>query len=153
MKVLQVQASSHTYNIYIGDNLRHEVDRFLTKNYSTVLIITDEIVADLYLHEVKKSLQANYVYEAIINSGEASKSIETYYQLQTEALQHGLDRNSLIIALGGGVVGDIAGFVAATFMRKIDYVQMPTTILAHDSSVGGKVAINHELGKKMIGNF
>src|SRR5699024_1987887 len=63
------------------------------------------------------------------------------------------DRNSLIIALGGGVVGDLAGFVAATFMRGIDYIQVPTTILAHDSSVGGKVAINHELGKNLIGSF
>lgn len=153
MKVLQVKASSHSYHIYIGDNLRHEVDRLLTKSYSSVLIITDDQVADLYLTDVKNSLKINNVYEVIINSGEASKSIETYYQLQTKALKYGLDRNSLIIALGGGVVGDIAGFVAATYMRGIDYVQMPTTILAHDSSVGGKVAINHELGKNMIGNF
>ena len=76
-----------------------------------------------------------------------------YYQLLTEAMQHRLDRDSLIIALGGGVVGDLSGFVAATYMRGIDYVQIPTTILAHDSSVGGKVAINHELGKNMIGAF
>lgn len=68
-------------------------------------------------------------------------------------IEQGLDRNSLVIALGGGVVGDLAGFVAATFMRGIDYIQVPTTILAHDSSVGGKVAINHELGKNLIGNF
>src|SRR5699024_4380119 len=68
-------------------------------------------------------------------------------------LEANLDRQSLIIALGGGVVGDLSGFVAATYMRGIDYIQMPTTILAHDSSVGGKVAINHELGKNMIGSF
>ena len=153
MKVLQVKASSHTYNIHIGNNLRYDVNKFLTKDYSSILIITDEKVADLYLADVKKSLEENKVYEAIIKSGEASKSIETYYYLQTEAIKSGLDRHSLIIALGGGVVGDIAGFVAATYMRGIDYVQMPTTILAHDSSVGGKVAINHELGKNMIGNF
>src|SRR5690625_701844 len=89
----------------------------------------------------------------VIPAGEKSKNIETFYKLQTEAIEHGLDRNSLIIALGGGVVGDLAGFAAATFMRGIDYIQMPTTILAHDSSVGGKVAINHELGKNLIGSF
>src|SRR5699024_1147220 len=67
--------------------------------------------------------------------------------------QYGLDRQSLIIAIGGGVVGDLAGFVASSFMRGIDFIQVPTTILAHDSSVGGKVAINHELGKNLIGSF
>src|SRR5699024_9349766 len=96
---------------------------------------------------------SDQVFQVIISSGEQSKNIETYYKLQTEAIQNGLDRHSLIIALGGGVVGDLAGFVAATFLRGVDYIQVPTTILAHDSSVGGKVAINHELGKNLIGSF
>src|SRR5699024_10466323 len=85
--------------------------------------------------------------------GEASKSFEHYYEIQTFALRQSLDRRSLIVALGGGVIGDLAGFVAATYMRGISFIQIPTTLLAHDSSVGGKVAINHPLGKNMIGAF
>src|SRR5699024_9276236 len=101
-----------------------------------------------------KSLPADArVDYSIIQHGEEAKGVDTYYKLLTDAITAGLDRQSLIIALGGGVVGDVAGFVSATFMRGIDYVQMPTTILAHDSSVGGKVAINHEQGKNMIGSF
>src|SRR5699024_11996407 len=99
------------------------------------------------------NLYRHMVNSVFINKSEASNSIKMYYDLQTKAIENGLDRQSLIIALGGGVVGDLAGFVAATFMRGIDYIQIPTTILAHDSSVGGKVAINHPLGKNMIGSF
>src|SRR5690625_3937461 len=153
MKKIQVQTATHPYSIYIGTELLSKLEKYVKKNYSSIFIITDENVANLYLKELKNSLINNIVHESIIQSGEASKSIETYYKLQTKAIEFGLDRQSLIIALGGGVVGDLAGFVAATYMRGIDYIQMPTTILAHDSSVGGKVAINHELGKNMIGNF
>src|SRR5699024_8613833 len=92
-------------------------------------------------------------FTKIIPPGEGSKNIGVYYEMQSYLIQSGLDRKSLIIALGGGVVGDLAGFVAATYMRGIDYIQIPTTVLAHDSSVGGKVAINHEHGKNMIGSF
>ena len=108
------------------------------------MIITDEQIAPLYLNDIYQALQGEDVVHTVIPSGEATKSIEYYYQLQTTALENRLDRHSLIIALGGGVIGDLSGFVAATFMRGIDYIQVPTTILAHDSSVGGKVAINHE---------
>ncbi|ATA60435.1 3-dehydroquinate synthase [Geobacillus sp. FSL K6-0789] len=120
-----------------------------------MLIITDDVVAPLYLDEVRATLAAaGYdVYAYIIPNGEAAKSFDNYYACQTAALQCGLDRRSLIVALGGGVVGDLAGFVAATYMRGIRYIQMPTTLLAHDSAVGGKVAINHPLGKNMIGAF
>ncbi|OGX61465.1 MAG: 3-dehydroquinate synthase, partial [Paenibacillus sp. RIFOXYA1_FULL_44_5] len=85
--------------------------------------------------------------------GEASKSLARLEKLVTIALEAGLDRSSTIIALGGGVVGDLAGFAAASFMRGIRFIQIPTTILAHDSSVGGKVGVNHPLAKNMIGAF
>ena len=87
------------------------------------------------------------------SKGEHAKTFDVYYECQTAALKYKLDRNSMILALGGGAVGDLAGFVAATFMRGIPFIQIPTTILAHDSAVGGKVAINHPLGKNMIGAF
>lgn len=150
---LKVKASTHTYQISIGEGLRFKLNKFLQKEYSSILIVTDDQVAKHYLDDVKQNLATENVFEAIVPHGEQSKSIESYYDLQTKAIEFGLDRQSLIIALGGGVIGDLAGFVAATFMRGIDYIQVPTTILAHDSSVGGKVAINHEHGKNLIGNF
>ncbi|HEX6593464.1 MAG TPA: 3-dehydroquinate synthase [Bacillota bacterium] len=152
MEEIIVQSSFGPYPIYIGENIRFQLNTFLTKNYSAVLIISDDKVAPLYIDDVRNQLNCE-VYVEVIPEGESSKNIETYYELQTKAIQYGLDRESVIIALGGGVVGDLAGFVASTFMRGIDFIQMPTTILAHDSSVGGKVAINHELGKNLIGSF
>lgn len=153
MKQLTVKTTTHDYQIYLEKGLRHRLKTLLPQNYSKIMIVTDDTIAPLYLVDVERALAGEEVVTAIIPAGERSKSIEQYYRLQTIALENNLDRKSLIIALGGGVVGDLAGFVAATFMRGIDYIQLPTTILAHDSSVGGKVAINHELGKNMIGNF
>lgn len=154
MEKLFVQTSTHPYFIYIGDDLRFSVTELLPKKYSSFFIITDDLVADLYLDDCLNSLPAGcHVLHSVIQNGEQAKGMDTYYKLLTDAIAGGLDRQSLIIALGGGVVGDVAGFVAATFMRGVDYVQMPTTILAHDSSVGGKVAINHERGKNLIGSF
>lgn len=153
MEQLTIKTSTNTYNILVGEGLRFKLDTYIKKKYSTIFIITDENVAKLYLNDVRMSLKAYKLFQYIIPAGEKAKSMEQYEALQTAAIKNGLDRNSLIIALGGGVVGDLAGFVAATFMRGIDYIQIPTTILAHDSSVGGKVAINHPFGKNLIGSF
>lgn len=157
MEQLQIHTLSKQYPVFIGSHLRKEVGNLLQslplKEISSILIITDDTVAPLYLADVKQSLAISQVYEYIIPSGEASKSFQNYYDIQSFALEKGLDRKSIILALGGGVVGDLAGFVAATYMRGIPYIQIPTTLLAHDSSVGGKVAINHPLGKNMIGAF
>lgn len=151
MNTLQVKASKRDYTVSIGFDLRFRLPDFLEKDYSKILIVTDDIVAPLYLDDVLKGVPKADSYT--IPSGESSKSMEMYEKIQTYLLSNHFDRDGLIIALGGGVVGDLAGFVAATYMRGIDYVQVPTTILAHDSSVGGKVAINHTLGKNMIGSF
>ncbi|WP_174613602.1 3-dehydroquinate synthase [Virgibacillus ihumii] len=153
MKVTKVKSSAKTYGVYIGEGLRTKIKEFFPTTYSSILIITDDLVAGHYLEDVQRNFDNEHVYTAIIENGEGSKSIEMFHQLHTKAIDCGLDRKSLIIALGGGVVGDLAGFVAATYMRGIDFIQMPTTILAHDSSVGGKVAINHAQGKNLIGNF
>ena len=120
------------------------------------LIITDDNVAPLYGDKVLESLHRAGVHAELVsvNAGEAAKSLVVAEKLYTKAIQTGIDRRSPIIALGGGVVGDLAGFVAATFQRGVPFIQFPTTLLAQvDSSVGGKVAVNHPLGKNLIGLF
>ncbi|ARK30311.1 3-dehydroquinate synthase [Halalkalibacter krulwichiae] len=157
MNQVQIEAKSKTYGVYIDAGIRHQVGDLIqdvvTEPISSVLVITDSTVEPLYLQDVVASFQDVDIYTEVIKSGEASKSFSVYEQVLTKALESSLDRKSLIVALGGGVVGDLAGFVAATYMRGIRFVQVPTTLLAHDSSVGGKVAINHPLGKNMIGSF
>ncbi|MGM8211617.1 3-dehydroquinate synthase [Virgibacillus sp. W0430] len=153
MNEIVVSSSSHQYPIYIGEDIRFQLKSYLRKDYSAIMIVTDEKVANLYLQDLRNVLAGYKLIEIIFPSGEQTKSIDFFYKLQTKAISNRLDRKSLMIALGGGVIGDLTGFSAATYMRGIDYIQVPTTILAHDSSVGGKVAINHELGKNMIGSF
>ncbi|MDT8860011.1 3-dehydroquinate synthase [Alkalihalobacillus sp. MEB130] len=158
MNQVTIEAKSKTYHVFINAGMRHEIGSLLesvcTENVSSVLVISDSSVAPLYLEDVVGSFQKKLpTYTEVIQSGEASKSFGVYEQVMTKALEYGLDRKSVIIALGGGVVGDLAGFVASTYMRGIRFVQVPTTLLAHDSSVGGKVAINHPLGKNMVGSF
>ncbi|WP_080513063.1 3-dehydroquinate synthase [Anoxybacillus flavithermus] len=158
MKSIHVDTPSKRYEVVIGNEVLHMIDRVIDRvcpHVTAVLIITDETVASLYLADVEKTLHQTYdrVYTHIIPSGEEAKSFEQFYACHTAALTNHLDRHSLIVALGGGVVGDLAGFVAATYMRGIRFIQVPTTLLAHDSAVGGKTAINHPLGKNMIGAF
>lgn len=159
MVSLTVELGERSYPIYIGEGLLAQAgvtfeQHKLTKK-SPLMIITDRHVADKHLPVLTSSLkQSGYsVVTAIVDPGEKSKSLTVLEKLIEQALQGGLDRNSAIVALGGGVVGDLAGFVAASFMRGIKFIQVPTTILAHDSSVGGKVAVNHPLAKNIIGAF
>jgi 3-dehydroquinate synthase len=159
MKELWVDLGERSYPIYIGDRLLADVAGFFDRRgisrRSPLMVITDEHVASLHLSAVSDALEAaGYtVAEAIVPAGEKSKSLAELERLTGIALRNGLDRNSAIVALGGGVVGDLAGFVAASYMRGIKFVQLPTTILAHDSAVGGKVAVNHPLAKNIIGAF
>ncbi|WP_209122595.1 3-dehydroquinate synthase [Alkalihalobacillus sp. BA299] len=158
MEQLHINTSSKQYSVWISEGIRLKISEYLPDSLkqalTSVLIITDSHVAPLYLDDVKNGLSKEVkVYEFIVPAGEQSKSFQQYYELQTFALENSLDRNSLIIALGGGVIGDLAGFVASTYMRGIPFIQVPTTLLAHDSSVGGKVGINHPLGKNMVGAF
>jgi 3-dehydroquinate synthase len=157
MEQIVIETKSKSYSLILGEEVLHFLPQQLKKlpfSISKILIITDETIEKLYLSKLLSILSSEYkVYSHTVPSGEKAKSFEQYYACQTAALTYGLDRHSLIIAFGGGVVGDLAGFVAATFMRGIPYIQVPTTLLAHDSAVGGKVAINHPLGKNMIGAF
>lgn len=159
MRTLQVDLGERSYPIYIGGGLLKEAGNYFEKHgltkKSPVLIVSDDQVAPLYLSVVEQSLgQAGYrTVSSIVRAGEKSKSLDVYEDVMTKAIEGGLDRRSTVVALGGGVVGDLAGFVAASYMRGVSFVQMPTTILAHDSSVGGKVAVNHKLAKNMIGAF
>lgn len=156
---LMVDLGERSYPILIGPGLLDEAGALFAERgfpvKSPVLLVTDTAIADLYAPKVERSLEAaGYrVRRAVVPSGEATKSLEQFDELITAALEAGCDRKSVVVALGGGVVGDLAGFVAACYMRGVRFVQMPTTILAHDSSVGGKVAVNHRLAKNIIGAF
>lgn len=158
-KELTVDLGKRSYPIYIGAGLLPRIGDFFAKHQigtkSPMLLVTDEQVAPHYLELTAASLRAaGYtVVEAVVAAGEQSKSLQMLEKLIGVALEGGLDRKSTVIALGGGVVGDLAGYVAASYMRGVRFVQIPTTILAHDSSVGGKVAVNHPLAKNIIGAF
>src|SRR5699024_12333887 len=143
MDEIKINTENDCYSIYLGNDNLKNIDQYITKDYSSMVIITDETVAKLYLKDVQDSLKKHNVFVKVIKSGEQSKTIDGIYELHSFLIESGCDRNSVVIALGGGVVGDLAGFVAATYMRGIDYIQLATTILDRESSVGGKVAINN----------
>lgn len=159
MRELTVELGERSYPIYIGEHLLTQAAALFAKHgiskKSPLLVITDEHIAPRYLPSLLEALEQGgfKAGHAIVPAGEGSKSLAMFEQLISQALQAGLDRNSAIVALGGGVVGDLAGYVAAAYMRGIRFIQIPTTILAHDSSVGGKVAVNHPLAKNIIGAF
>lgn len=157
MGKIHIQTSSKQYDVYVGNDALSQLATLIQNMkpaISNVLLISDDKVASLHMNKVMDAFREGIdVFSFVIPNGEAEKSFENYYAAQTFALEKGLDRHSLIIAFGGGVIGDLAGFVAATFMRGIRFIQVPTTLLAHDSAVGGKVAVNHPLGKNMIGAF
>lgn len=157
MDTVQVDLPNGSYKIYIGTGTLDKLGEYLPFDKKTRLfVITNDRVGPLYGNKLVESLQ-QYGYKTLyqqVPDGEEYKSFATAEELFTCAIKGGLDRGSAVIALGGGVIGDLAGFVAATYMRGIPLIQVPTTLLAQvDSSVGGKVAVNHPLGKNMIGSF
>lgn len=156
MDTISIEASSKSYPVFIGRGIITQLKQMLNSSFkglTKIMIITDETVAEIHLHALISQLEDFHYTVFIVPSGEKAKTFEVYYSALTAALEAKLDRKSLVLAFGGGAVGDLGGFVAATFMRGISFIQIPTTILAHDSAVGGKVAINHPLGKNMIGAF
>ena len=155
-RIITVGKASSKYNVIIAKNTLTKANllsHIKTKN--KVLIVTDSGVPKKYLNEVKEILKNKkkyYVY--VLEKGEKSKSFSSYITIQEKLADLKFDRSDCMIALGGGVVGDITGFCAATFLRGIDFIQIPTTLLSQvDSSVGGKTAINIKQGKNLIGSF
>ncbi|WP_064091029.1 3-dehydroquinate synthase [Rossellomorea aquimaris] len=157
MKQVTIQTPSKTYPVKIGEEMTNEIVMFIKKRFpkvSNVWIIADEEVFTLHGTSLAVTLKDFFkltIYKA--PKGEYAKSFRVYEEAITHGLEHKVDRHSLVLAFGGGAIGDLAGFVASTYMRGIPFIGVPTTILAHDSAVGGKVAINHPLGKNMVGQF
>ena len=157
MKRIEVQLGSNSYDILVGRELLDVIgSRIEVRGATAVCVVTNTVVAPLYLSLLMESLKATglSVHVVILEDGEHRKSWESLSKIYDELLKQGCDRKTLLIALGGGVVGDVTGFAAATYMRGIPFIQVPTTLLAQvDSSVGGKTAINHPAGKNMVGAF
>lgn len=155
MNTIQVQLDERSYPIYIGvDNLCDP--EILTRHIKSkqVVVVTNETIAPLYLDKVKKHLQQYQLEVVILPDGEQYKTLAIMETIFDALLTGKFSRNTTLIALGGGVIGDISGFAAACYQRGIPFIQIPTTLLAQvDSSVGGKTGVNHALGKNMIGAF
>ena len=158
MRKVRVNLEEAGYDIFIGSSLAAALCDFVQQaGFSRkALLISDTNVGKLYARSIAEVLQQGGLEPDIylVPAGETSKSLNEAEKIYTRAIEIGLDRKSAVFALGGGVVGDLAGFIAATYMRGIPFVQLPTSLLAQvDSSVGGKVAVNHRLGKNLIGAF
>ncbi|HEX4986654.1 MAG TPA: 3-dehydroquinate synthase [Burkholderiales bacterium] len=157
MQTVTVGLGSRSYPIHIGDGLLERADLFLPYlPQRRVAVVTNTTVASLYLEKLGAALAAASVevVPVILPDGEQFKTWQTLNAVFDALLSNRMERRSAIVALGGGVIGDMAGFAAATYQRGVPFIQVPTTLLAQvDSSVGGKTAINHPLGKNMIGAF
>lgn len=154
---IYVDLKEHGYPIYIERGILDQVEARIKEVYSgkKIMIISDDQVYGYYGARIKKSLENSFVcYQVVIPHGETSKSIYTLPGVYSELVKAKISRSDLIIALGGGVVGDLAGFIAATYLRGIKFIQIPTSLLAQvDSSVGGKVAVDLPEGKNLVGAF
>lgn len=155
MKKIQVDLGNRSYPIYIGSDLLKKSELFKFHITSKqVVIISNVTIAPLYLDKILNNLLEYEVQTVILPDGEQFKTLEYVTQIFDKLLANKFSRNSTLIALGGGVIGDMGGFAAACYQRGISFLQIPTTLLAQvDSSVGGKTGVNHPLGKNMIGAF
>lgn len=156
-QIITVDLKQRSYDILIGSKIIHKLGLRLKEfRASKVAVVSNKTIFPLYKDRILNSLNENGISSEVvlIPDGEEYKDFTWAYHIHGELLKAKFDRNSLLVAFGGGVVGDITGFVASTYMRGIRYVQVPTTLLAQvDSSVGGKTGVNHPLGKNMIGTF
>ncbi|KAG1359432.1 3-dehydroquinate synthase, chloroplastic [Cocos nucifera] len=157
--IVEVDLGNRSYPIYIGSGLLDEPDLLQRHVHGKrVLVVTNTTIAPMYLDKVIKALaheNSNISVESVIlPDGEAYKDMETLMKVFDKAIESRMDRRCTFVALGGGVIGDMCGFAAAAFLRGVNFIQIPTTLMAQvDSSVGGKTGINHPLGKNLIGAF
>jgi len=155
MQVLTVNLDDRSYPIYIGEQLLSRID-LITRHITgkQVCVVTNETIAPLYLDTLTQVLAGFDVESVILPDGESYKTIEVWASIFDKLLSARHNRTTTLIALGGGVVGDMTGFAAACYQRGVNFIQIPTTLLSMvDSSVGGKTGVNHPLGKNMIGAF
>ena len=155
MQIVQVDLGDRSYPIYIGSGLLASADLIIPHLKSQQLcIVTNTTVGPLYLHQLQIGLSQQQVDSVVLPDGEAYKNFDTLNLIFDGLLKSRHNRNTTLVALGGGVVGDMCGFAAACYQRGVNFIQVPTTLLSQvDSSVGGKTGINHPLGKNMIGAF
>lgn len=155
METIELDLGERSYPIYIGAGLL-ERPQLVQDHLGTgrVVVITNEVVAPLYLDRAKALFADRLAETIVLPDGEAHKNLETVNNIYDRLMAGKYDRKTTLVALGGGVIGDITGFVAATYQRGVPFLQIPTTLLAQvDSSVGGKTGVNHPRGKNMIGAF
>lgn len=158
MKTIQINLKDNSYTIYIQRDILSIVGEYLKKNYKNkkIAIITDSNLEKLYGENFNKILHDKgfITKTVVVKPGEESKSIDTLKEVYSELVEFKLGRSDLIITFGGGVVGDLGGFAASTYLRGVPYIQVPTSLLAQvDSSVGGKVAVDLTHGKNLVGSF
>lgn len=155
MECLTVNLAERSYPISIGSGLLNQPDMFVPFiSGKRVMVISNETVAPLYLAQIRKVLTNYQVDELIIPDGESHKTLASFELIMSALLKGKHGRDTTLIALGGGVIGDLVGFAASCYQRGVPFIQVPTTLLSQvDSSVGGKTAVNHPLGKNMIGAF
>jgi 3-dehydroquinate synthase len=155
MERLRIELGERSYPILIGPGLLQDA-ALVSGSVAArdVLVVTNTTVAPLYLARLERSLEGKRVASVALPDGEQHKTLETLARVFDALVERRLNRDACVVALGGGVVGDMAGFAAACYQRGVDYVQVPTTLLAQvDSSVGGKTGVNHPGGKNLIGAF
>ncbi len=156
MSIVRVSVPGGSYPIQIGKNILQQLGTSIPPDASAIVVLSNPTVRALHGDAALKALKVTgkKVYSFDIPDGEQYKNLDTLNSVFTFMLENKLDRKSVLVALGGGVVGDLGGFAAASFMRGIRFIQVPTTLLSQvDSSVGGKTAVNHPLGKNLIGAF
>lgn len=158
MQELTLNLQKDSYQITIGESFFHQIPNLINEmfSYKKVAIITDDNVEKIYLEPLMKAFNSlDYQISAyIVPHGEASKSLAELEKIYGHLIENNVTRKDLVLALGGGVVGDLAGYAAASYLRGVDYIQIPTTLLSQvDSSVGGKVAVNLPQGKNLVGSF